>query len=120
MIVIILVYFVSGYFHYHAIVVASGSMETSISKGDVVVIEKIDGDVSKLKLNQVIAYRYNKIIVVHRLIKKINVDGELIFYTKGDANEQMDNYKITKDMVIGVVNVKIPYIGYPTVWINEL
>lgn len=118
--IIPVVYFVSGYFHYHAIVVASGSMETSISKGDVVVIEKIDGDVSKLKLNQVIAYRYNKIIVVHRLIKKINVDGELIFYTKGDANEQMDNYKITKDMVIGVVNVKIPYIGYPTVWINEL
>ena len=116
---VILVYFVSGYFHYHAIVIASGSMETTISKGDVVVIEKTN-EPDKIKLNEVIAYRYNKIIVVHRLVKKINANGETIFYTKGDANESIDNYKITKDMIIGTVNVKIPYIGYPTVWLNEL
>ena len=120
LIIISLVYFVSGYFHYHAVVIASGSMETSISKGDVVVIEKIDGDVDSLEIGQVIAYRYNKIIVVHRLVKKIVVEGEPIFYTKGDANNDIDNYKITKDMIIGIVNFKIPYIGYPTVWVNEL
>ena len=29
--------------------------------------------------------------------------------------------KITEDMIIGVVsNYSIPYIGYPTVWVNEL
>lgn len=117
--IIILVYFVSGYFHYHAIVVASGSMETTISKGDVVIIEKV-ADKEKIELKEIIAYRYNKIIVVHRLVKKINVDGQTIFYTKGDANENIDNYKITMDMVIGTVNFKIPYIGYPTVWVNEL
>ena len=44
----------------------------------------------------------------------------MIYYTKGDANEQIDGYKITMDMVIGTVNFKIPYIGYPTVWVNEL
>ena len=119
LLIIPLVYFVSGYFHYHAIVVASGSMETAISKGDIVVIEKTD-DPDKIELNEVIAYRYNKIIVVHRLVKKIKVDGETIFYTKGDANHDIDNYKITEDMIIGTVNVKIPYIGYPTVWLNEL
>ncbi len=119
-IVIILVYFVSGYFHYHAIVVASGSMEKSISKGDIVIVEKIDGNTDLLKINDVIAYHYNKKIVVHRLVKKIIVNNEPIFYTKGDANNDIDNYKITKDMIIGIVNFKIPYIGYPTVWINEL
>ena len=117
--IIPVVYLVSGYFHYQAIVIASGSMETSISKGDVVIIEKIS-DVDKIEINQVIAYRYNKIIVVHRLVKKINVSGESFFYTKGDANNDIDNYKITKDMIIGVVNSKIPYIGYPTIWLNEL
>ena len=119
-IVIFFVYIVSGYFHYPAIVVASGSMETSISKGDIVIIEKIDENYDLLELNQVIAYRYNKIIVVHRLVKMISVNGETIYYTKGDANNDIDNYKITKDMIIGVVNKKIPYIGYPTVWLNEL
>ncbi len=117
--IVILVYFVSGYFHYHAIVIASGSMESTISKGDVVIIEKTD-DPEKIELKEIIAYRYNKVIVVHRLVKRIEVNGQTIFYTKGDANESMDDYKITMDMVIGTVNLKIPYIGYPTVWINEL
>ena len=94
-------------------------METSICKGDVVIIKKIN-DVEKLKINDVIAYRYNKIIIVHRLVKKIIVNNEPIFYTKGDANNDIDNYKITKDMIIGVVNIKVPYIGYPTVWLNEI
>lgn len=119
LLIMVLVYFVSGYFHYHAIVIASGSMETTISKGDVVIIEKTD-DPTKIELKEIIAYKYNKIIVVHRLVKKIEVNGETIFYTKGDANESMDSYKITMDMVIGTVNFKIPYIGYPTVWVNEL
>ena len=119
-IVIVLVYFVSGYFHYHAIVVASGSMETEISKGDIVIVEKIDGNTDLLKIGQVIAYHYNKKIVVHRLYKKIIVNNEPVYYTKGDANNDIDNYKITKDMIIGIVNFKIPYIGYPTVWLNEL
>ena len=119
-IVIFLVYITSGYFHYHAIVIASGSMEKEISKGDVVIVEKIDGNIDLLKMNQVIAYKYNGIIVVHRLVKKIIVNDEPYFYTKGDANNEVDSYKITKDMIIGIVEKKIPYIGYPTIWVNDL
>ena len=95
-------------------------MEEAISKGDIVIIEKIDDNYETLELNQVIAYRYNKIIVVHRLVRKVIINDEVYFYTKGDANNEVDNYQVTKDMIIGVVNHKIPYIGYPTVWLNEL
>ena len=119
-VVIFLVYIVSGYFHYQAIVIASGSMEDGISKGDIVIVEKIDDNTDLLEKGDVIAYRYNKIIIVHRLVNKIVSGGETYFYTKGDANNNIDNYKITKDMIIGVVNHKIPYIGYPTIWIKEL
>ena len=118
--IIILVYFTSGYFHYHAIAVASGSMTPNILKGDIVVIEKIDGDFSKLKKGQVIAYKYDNIVVVHRLINIIEEKGTYYFYSKGDANELEDNWVITEDMIIGIVNVKIPYLGLPTVWLNEL
>ena len=45
--------------------------------------------------------------------------NEYFIYTKGDANRNPDNYKITKDMILGVVNCKIPYIGKPTVLLNE-
>lgn len=119
LLVIFLVYITSGYFHYHAIVIASGSMTPNIFKGDVVVIEKIS-DKKNLEVGDIIAYHYNDVIVVHRLVKKIKVDNNMYFYTKGDANMQIDNYKISEDMIIGIVNVKIPYIGYPTIWIKEI
>lgn len=46
-------------------------------------------------------------------------NGEYFIYTKGDANSNYDEYKITKDMIIGVVKFKIPLLGYPTVLLNE-
>lgn len=119
LLVAFLVYITSGYFYYHAIVIASGSMTPNILKGDVVVIEKIKNK-KDIELGTVIAYRYDQRIIVHRLVKKINVSEGIYYYTKGDANNEVDNYKITEDMIIGVVNLRIPYIGYPTVWLNEL
>ena len=118
-IVIFLVYITSGYFYYHAIAIASGSMTPNINKGDVVVIEKYN-NFENIEIGQVIAYKKANIIVVHRLIKKLKVDGKYYFYTKGDNNDTADNYEITEDMMIGIVNIKIPYIGYPTVWVNSL
>ena len=119
-IVIILVYLTSGYFHFWAIAVASGSMSPKIKKGDVVIIEKLDGKYDKLKIGDVIAFKYEEVVVVHRLIKIMNEDGKYYFYTKGDANIKEDNFAISEDMMIGTVNHKIPYIGKPTVWLNEL
>jgi len=119
-IIIILVYFTSGYFKYWAVAVASGSMSPKVNKGDVVIIEKIDGKYEKLKKGQIIAFQYGGVIVVHRLINIIEDEGQYYFYTKGDANVNPDNYAVREDMVVGTVNKKIPYIGIPTVWLNEM
>ncbi len=119
-VVLFLAYITSGYFHYHAIAVASGSMTPNILKGDVVIVEKLDNKFDDLKIGQVVAYKKDRIIVVHRLYNMVKVDGEYFFYTKGDNNDFVDNYKITEDMMIGVVNVRVPFIGYPTVWLNNL
>lgn len=119
-IVVVLVYFSSGYFHYQAVAVASGSMVPEIHKGDVVIIEKIDNDFSSLQEGQVIAFKYNSVIVVHRLIDIKKTEDKYYFYSKGDANEKPDNFVIDENMIIGTVNVKIPYVGLPTVWLNEL
>ena len=116
LLVAILVYGVSGYFRYYAIAVASGSMEPNISKGDVVVVDKEFND---LAIGDILAYKYNDKIVVHRIYKIIKADDEYFIYTKGDANNSYDKYKITKDMFIGIVKFKIPLIGYPTVLLNE-
>lgn len=119
-IISILAYLTSGYFRYHALVIGSGSMVPNIHKGDVVIVEKNKKRIEDLEIGQVIAVKHENIIVVHRLIKKIQANGQYYVYTKGDANNDMDSYKISEDMIYGVVNVKIPYIGYPTVWLNNL
>ena len=119
-IISILAYLTSGYFRYHALVIGSGSMVPNIHKGDVVIVEKNKKRIEDLEIGQVIAVKHENIIVVHRLVKKIQANGQYYAYTKGDANNDIDSYKISDDMIYGVVNVKIPYIGYPTVWLNNL
>ena len=118
---VVLVYFSSGYFHYHAMAVGSGSMNPVIQKGDVVVIEKIeDNNYSIIKVGDVIAFNFGNTVVVHRIIKIIENKGQYFFYTKGDANKDADNFVVENNMIKGIVKYKIPIIGYPTVWINRL
>ena len=116
---IVMVYFTSGYFKYYALVIASGSMEPKISKGDIIIVEKVEDNYDKIKVGQVLVFKYNNVVIVHRVIKIIKDRGEIYFYTKGDANAEADNYNITKENIIGTTSFKVPYLGYPTVWLNE-
>lgn len=116
----ILVYFTSGFFKYYAITIGSGSMQPNINIGDIVIINQ-KYDISKLKTDDIIAYEYENKIVIHRLVKIEKVtEKDYYYYTKGDANNAIDNYVIHEDMIIGKVEQKLPYIGYPTIWLNEI
>ncbi len=121
--VIIIVYFISGYFKYYALAIASGSMKPVFDRGSVVIIEQVNNkynNYEKLKEGEIIAYRTDKAIIVHRLIRIVNTDEDKFYYTKGDANKDEDDYLIKKENIIGIVRFKIPYIGYPTVWFSEI
>ena len=118
-IVFALAYFVSGYFRYYAISIATGSMLPNIKVGDVVIVDQ-KKDYKELKTGEVIAYKYDNVVIVHRLCDMVVIKDDYYFYTKGDANEDRDNYVIHPDMIIGKVNAKVPYIGLPTVWLKEL
>ena len=115
-ITIVLVYFISGYFKYYAIAIASNSMSPCFYKGDVVIV---DQKYKNLNQGDIIAFKYEGTVIVHRINQIIKQKNEYYIYTKGDANHNPDNYKITKDMILGVVKCKIPYIGKPTVLLNE-
>ena len=120
---IIIIYFVSGYFRYYALAIASGSMHPIFDRGSVVITEQVNDkydNYDKLKEGEIIAFKAEKNVVVHRLIRIVNVGDEVYYYTKGDANKEEDNYLIKKENIIGIVRFKIPYIGYPTVWFSEI
>ena len=119
----LVVYLVSGYFKYYAIAIASGSMKPVFDRGYVVVVEQVGAkydNYDKLQNGEIIAFKTEKEIVVHRIIKKIETKDEVIYYTKGDANPKEDNYAIKRENIVGIVRFKVPFIGYPTIWLSEI
>ena len=113
-----LAYFVSGFFRYYAVAVATGSMYPNIKVGDVVIIDQ-HKDYKTLEVGDVIAYKYNNIVVVHRLCDIVVVDKDYYFYTKGDNNQMVDDYEVRNENVVGIVRYVVKYIAFPTVWFNE-
>ncbi len=113
-----LIMLISGRFRYSAIVIASDSMNPDISKGDVVIYERYDGQL--ITKGQILAFRDGDSVTVHRVIEIVCVNGQNRYYTKGDANEQPDVGYITDAQVIGITDFKIAYVGYPSLWIRLL
>jgi len=62
--------------------------------------------------------------VIHRVVKKwVDVNGKYHFQTKGDHNGQsFNNFEndIIEDNVIGVAVVRVPYIGYAKLAMNNI
>ena len=115
----LIVALVSCKFTYGILVVGSRSMTGSINIGDAVVYTSRDST-KKPDKGDVVIFDRNGTKMVHRVISATNYNGVTRYYTKGDANSTMDEGYITDKDIIGVVNFKIKYIGYPTLWVREL
>lgn len=110
---------ISCRFRYGILVIGSGSMTGTINKGDAVVFESYKKQEIE-EGNIIIFLNNNDTQTIHRVVEIKNVNGEVRYFTKGDANDKVDDGYITKDKIIGVTNFKIKYIGYPTIWVRDL
>ena len=121
-VLVVLVCFISGTFKYQPIAVLSNSMLPTFARGDAVIMKKIDQkDLKKLKKGTILYYSKEGRLIVHRIVSvKHTDDGKVEVKTKGDNNNANDPWVITEDDMIGTVSFMIPYIGYPSVWVNEL
>ncbi len=87
--------------------VFSGSMEPAIAVGGIVVIKPVDPET--LKIGDIICFTLTEpTSITHRIIN-ITDQG---FITKGDANEDPDQWIVKKENVIGKAILTIPFIGY--------
>ncbi len=118
-ILLFLVLINSGLLKYQSLVIGSNSMKDYMEKGDVVLIEQTN-DLQKYKKGDIMAFRYDNKIIVHRIVLKVNIDGKTYFKTKGDANEKEDAVYISRDMIKGKVLGRVKFIGLPSVWLSEL
>lgn len=85
-----------------AAVVLSGSMEPTLSRGDLIFVRQTD----TLKPGDIVVYQSGSSLIVHRLCC---VTGNTAV-TQGDANNTPDT-PISIQQIKGVVCVSVPYVG---------
>lgn len=97
-------------FGYKPFIVLSGSMETEIHIGDLVITKEIDPDT--LKVDDVIAFRdAEDTVTTHRIIDIVTKEGENYFVTKGDNNNTQDQNLVAYEDVEGIYKTRIPGFG---------
>lgn len=117
----VIVTLTSGLFTYQALTIGSGSMSPKIEKGDIVILKKVKkSELKTINKGDVLVYNHDDKIIVHRVVEILNANGQTSFITKGDNNDTKDSWVIKEDEVIGIVKLKIKYLGMPTVALNEL
>lgn len=109
---------VSCQFKYGILVIGSESMTGTINIGDAVIYKSYDNDT--IKKGDIIIFNRKGLQTVHRVIKINNVNGEIRYYTKGDANSTVDSGYVVKSDIIGITQFRIMYIGHPTLWVRDL
>ena len=118
-VIILMVCFGLGMFPIKPLVIASNSMAPKIYKGDIVIIK--DTDVKKVKEGDIIRYRMENYYVVHRVVTIYeDNNGDRVFITKGDNNDDIDLYPVKESQFAGVIKFDIPYLGYPTLMLSRL
>ena len=113
--------FVAGVFTYQPVAVLTYSMVPTFTRGDAVIVKKLDENESKkLKKGDIIQYQYNhQTVVLHRIVDSYQLNGELVYILKGDNNDSVDSDVVHVDQILGKVTFSIPKIGYPSVWLSE-
>jgi len=90
--------------------VMSGSMDPVLKAGGVIASRAVDPET--IEVGDIITHKSPDIgvVLVHRVIEKED-DDELLFRTKGDANENPDPYLVPAENVVGKVSFYIPFLG---------
>lgn len=91
-------------FGYRAVCVMSGSMEDTLSVGDIVLIS----EERNYERDDIISFKEGNTIITHRIIEMTD-EG---FITKGDANNAADSETVKEEDIIGKEILIIPWIGY--------
>lgn len=109
---------VPSIFGYKPFIVLSGSMETEIYVGDLVIVK--DVDTSTLKVGDIIAFRgSDDIVTTHRIVGIETENNQICFTTKGDANNVNDSGLVYVNMVEGRYQTKIPKLGNAILFIQQ-
>lgn len=100
--------------NYKVFTVMSGSMEPTIGTGSLIFVKPL----ADYEVGDVVTRRTEdpKVTITHRIVSKEEINGQIAFETKGDANDAPDGEKFTKAGIVGKSIVRIPWLGYPVAY----
>lgn len=103
--------------NYKSYIVLTDSMEPKIPTYSFVFIKKFEkNETINLKPQQIITFHAERlgenIILTHYFNKiEVDTDGTILYRTNASNKENLDNYKTTREDLIGIYLFHIPYIG---------
>jgi len=97
-------------FGYKPFIVLSGSMESDIHKGDLIITKKVKPE--NLEVDDIIAFRDAAgTVTTHRIIDIVEKNGKKSFITKGDNNSTQDRNLVALESVEGIYIGRVPGLG---------
>jgi signal peptidase len=103
-------------FGHPVMVVLSGSMAPAINTGDLIVDHGLsESERSQLRVGQIITFADapgSRTIITHRIAKVVHQGGNVLYQTKGDANNAPDASLRPASSVIGTYAGRVPRGGY--------
>ncbi len=114
----LIVLFFVGVFKYEPIAILSNSMFETFEKGDVVIFKKVsDDELRKIPQNAIIVYSIQNQNIVHRVVNRIEDNGNVMYQTKGDNNNCADPELVSVNQIKGIYVFHLKYLGFPTIWL---
>ncbi len=98
---------------YKFLVVRSGSMEPAMKTGSLLLIKSNENN--EYQEGDIVTFgpvSDAKMLITHRISKVEGKNGELVYTTKGDANDGPDPRKLREEQILGKFFLAIPLIGY--------
>lgn len=118
LVLLVAVLFITKFFIYFPVAIASDSMKPVFSRYSAVIVEKIK-ESNEIETGDIIYFQMKDKMITHRVIDKQYSSSKIYFKTKGDNNETEDEWLISLEEIQGKVKFSVPYLAYPSIKLAE-
>lgn len=121
-----------GLFGFKSFTVQSGSMEPLIPTGSTIYTFKNQN----IYKGDIISFERNGINITHRVVEVVDINGnrattldspvnkknlgEVMYRTKGDANDSVDSELVRNDQVVGKAVIHLPFLGFISATVKSM
>lgn len=97
---------------WHSTVVASGSMEPALRRGDTVIY--VERTIDEVAIGEIVIFDGgHDVATIHRIV---GIDEAGLLTTRGDANPSNDSAPVTADQLRGSGRIVVPWVGLLRLW----